>query len=256
VRLGGGNLKSLVVLLFLALFAQMTLRGVLAPLRELLAGTGVRFDQGQDLAWLIAVPLGIGKRAVQPWIAAALSLGLLAFVLKDRAFRADAERLAGGVVIGLVIVAGWYATGHLGLIPEDPETLQEAYLGTRTARPESFTYIGPAANAMELLQFWGDKSARMTFGVAVIAGTLLGAWAHAVHRRRFRWETFASPADARNHVLGGALMGFGGVTAAGCTIGQGVTGLSTLALGSFLVFAAIIAGAAFTMRLQYRSLPA
>lgn len=254
VRFGGGNLKSLVVVVFLALFALMTLRGILAPAREWLVGTGVRFDQGQDLAWLVAVPLGIGKRGVQPWIAGAISLGLLAFVLKDREFRRDGERMAAAVVIGLVIVGGWYVTGHLGWIAEHPETLEEAYLGTRTARPESFTFVGPMANALELLQAWSDRSARMTFGVAVVAGTLLGALAHAIGARRFRWEGFASPADLRNHIVGGALMGFGGVTAAGCTIGQGITGISTLALGSLLTFAAIVAGAVVTLRWQYRQL--
>jgi len=252
VRLGGGNLKSLVVLVFLALSAQMTLRGLFSPVREFLSAMTVQFDQGQDLSWLLAAPFGIGKRSVQPWIAAALALGLAAFVLKDRDFRADYERLLAGTIIGLVIVGGWYVTGHLGFVAEDPETLQEAWLGTRTARPESFTFIGPAANTLELLQFWADQSARMSFGVAVVLGTLAGAFAHAAATRRFRWESFASGADTRNHILGGILMGFGGVTAMGCTIGQGVTGISTLALGSILVFFSIIAGAALTMKLQYR----
>ncbi|HEX7812246.1 MAG TPA: YeeE/YedE family protein [Burkholderiales bacterium] len=252
VRLGGGNLKSLVVLLFLALSAQMTLRGVFAPAREWVSTIAAQFDQGQDLSWLLAVPLGIGKRSVQPWIATAVTLGLTAFVLKDRDFRADYERLFAGAVIGLVIVGGWYVTGHLGFVAEDPETLQEAWLGTRTARPESFTFIGPAANTLELLQFWADKSARMTFGVAVVLGTLAGSFAYAALKRRFRWEGFRSGADTRNHILGGILMGFGGVTAMGCTIGQGVTGVSTLALGSILTLFSIIAGAAVTMKLQYR----
>lgn len=252
IRLGGGNLKSLVVLLFLALSAQMTLRGLFSPARELLSTLAVQFDQGQDLSWLLAVPLGIGKRSVQPWIAAAVALGLAAFVLKDRDFRADYERLFAAAVIGLLIVGGWYVTGHLGFFAEDPETLQEAWLGTRTARPESFTFIGPAANTLELLQFWGDKSVRMTFGVAVVLGTLAGAFAYAAAKGRFRWESFASAADTRNHILGGILMGFGGVTAMGCTIGQGVTGLSTMALGSILAFFSMIAGATVTMKLQYR----
>ena len=252
VRLGGGNLKSLVVLLFLALSAQMTLRGLFAPAREFLSTLAVQFDQGQDLSWLLAAPLGIGKRSVQPWIAAAVALGLAFFVLKDRDFRADYERLFASIAIGLVIVGGWYVTGHLGFIAEDPETLQEAWLGTRTARPESFTYIGPAANTLELMQFWADKSARMTFGVAVVLGTLGGSFAYAAATRRFRWESFASGSDMRNHILGGILMGFGGVTAMGCTIGQGVTGLSTMALGSILAFFSMIAGAAVTMKLQYR----
>jgi uncharacterized membrane protein YedE/YeeE len=253
IRIGGGNLKSLVAVMFLALAAEMTSRGVLATLRtSVLGALAIQFDQGQDLSWLLAGSLGIGKRSVQPWIASALSLALLVFVLKNRDFRADRERLFAAVAIGLIIVGGWYVTGHLGFIAEDPDTLQEAYLGTRTARPESFTFIGPAANALELLQFWSDKSARMTFGVAVVLGTLLGSFVYALIKRRFHWESFASAADTRNHVIGGVLMGFGGVCAMGCTIGQGITGVSTLALGSILVFFSIIAGAALTMKIQYR----
>lgn len=256
VRLGGGNLKSLVVLLFLALAAAMTLRGLLAPVREWLSLPAIRFDQGQDLSWLLASSIGTGKRVVQPWIAAGVALAIAAFVLKDRAFRSDTERVVGAILLGLVVVGGWYVTGHLGFVAEDPETLQEAWLGTRTARPESFTFIGPAANTLELLQAWTDKSVRVNFGVAVVVGTLAGAFLTAVASRRFRWESFASAADTRNHVVGGLLMGFGGVTAMGCTIGQGVTGISTLALGSFVVFAAIVAGAAATMRWQYARMSA
>jgi hypothetical protein len=233
----------------------LTLRGLLSPVRtEVLGALAVQFDQGQDLSWLVAGSLGIGKRSVQPWMAAGIALALLAFVLKDRHFRADYERLFAGVVIGLTIVGGWYVTGHLGFIAEDPATLQEAYIGTRSARPESFTFIGPAANTLELLQFWTDKSTRVTFGVAVVLGTLVGSFAYAVVKRRFHWESFASVSDTRNHVIGGVLMGFGGVTAMGCTIGQGITGVSTLALGSILVFFSIIAGAALTMTIQLRRL--
>jgi len=111
--------------------------------------------------------------------------------------------------------------------------------------------VGPVAHTLEWLQFWTDKSSKLSFGVAVVAGTLLGSFAYAVLTRNFRWESFASAADTRNHIIGGILMGFGGVTAMGCTIGQGITGLSTLAAGSFLVFFSIIAGAAATMKVQY-----
>ncbi|MEO8165086.1 MAG: YeeE/YedE family protein [Betaproteobacteria bacterium] len=172
IRLGRGNLKSLVVVICLALAAEMTIGGLLAPLRTLLNAFAVKFDQGQDLSWILALLIGT-------------------------------------------------------------------------------TFIGPVAHASELLQYWSHPSVRMSFGVAVILGTLLGSFSSALVRRQFRWETFASAADTRNHVLGGVLMGFGGVTAMGCTIGQGITGVSTLALGSFLVLFSIIAGAALTMKLQY-----
>jgi hypothetical protein len=252
VRAGGGNLKSLVVLVFLAISADMTLRGLFAPARvEVFSAVAIHFDQGQDFPWVLATQFGVGRHGLQLWVTALIVGPLLFFVFRDRTFRATHEQVYGGLVIGLIIVAGWYVTGHIGFIAEDPETLQEAYLGSRTARPESLTYVGPVANTLEWLQFWTDKSSKLTFGVAVVAGTLLGSFAYAVLTRNFRWESFASAADTRNHIIGGILMGFGGVTAMGCTIGQGITGLSTLAAGSFLVFFSIIAGAAATMKVQY-----
>ncbi len=252
VRVGGGNLKSLVVLVFLAISADMTMRGLFAPARvDMLSALALHFDQGQDLPWVIATQIGVGRHGLQLWITALIVIPLLFFVFKDQAFRATREQLVGGLVLGLVVVAGWYVTGHIGFIAEDPDTLQEAYLGSRTARPESLTYVGPLANALQWLQVWTDKSSKLSFGVAVVAGTVLGSFAYAILTRNFRWESFASAGDTRNHIVGGILMGFGGVTAMGCTIGQGLTGLSTLAVGSFLVFFAIVAGAAATMKVQY-----
>ena len=119
--------------------------------------------------------------------------------------------------MGLVIVGGWYVTGHIGHVAEDPETLEEMFVATNTRRPESFSYVGPVAYSLELLLLWTDKSLKVTFGVAIVAGLLVGALAYALWARTFRWESFASAADLRNHVVGGVLMGFGGVTALGCT---------------------------------------
>ena len=91
----------------------------------------------------------------------------------------------------------------------------------------------------------------MTFGVAVVLGTLAGSFAYAWSSGASAGKVLLRPPIPRNHVIGGILMGFGGVTAMGCTIGQGITGISTLALGSILVFFSIIAGAALTMKIQY-----
>ena len=85
----------------------------------------------------------------------------------------------------------------------------------------------------------------------ILIGIVLGSLAYALASRTFRWEGFAGPEDTANHVIGGILMGFGGVTALGCTIGQGLSGISTLALGSVLAFFAIVAGSAATMKWQY-----
>lgn len=98
---------------------------------------------------------------------------------------------------------------------------------------------------------WSDKSLAVTFGIASVSGMILGAFVYSLVFKRFRWEGFASVDDTRNHLVGAVLMGVGGVTAMGCTIGQGVTGLSTLAVGSFFALAAMIVGCAATLKYQY-----
>jgi hypothetical protein len=112
--------------------------------------------------------------------------------------------------------------------------------------------VAPTAYSLELLMLWTDKTMRVTFGIATVIGVVLGSFAYAVSTRQFRWEGFASLEDLRTQLLGAVLMGFGGVTAIGCTIGQGLSGVSTLALGSFIALAGIIGGAVATMKWQQR----
>jgi uncharacterized membrane protein YedE/YeeE len=180
----------------------------------------------------------------------AVAGGLLAFVFKDRDFRASFDHILGGTVVGLVIVGGWYVTGHVGFA-ENPETLEDTFFGTNSRTIESLSFTAPVGYALELLMLWSDQSLRVTFGIAATIGIVAGSFAYAIASRTFRWEGLAGAEDTANHVIGGILMGFGGVTALGCTIGQGLTGFSTLALGSILAFLAIVAGSALTMKFQY-----
>ncbi len=247
VRLGGGNLKSAVVLLMLGLSAYATMKGILAvPRVQWLDAAGVTLEHRQDLP-------GFVGESWRSWIAAALSAALALWCLSDRDFRATRGYVAGGVVIGALVVAGWYVTGHVGFLEEDPDTLESLVIGTNSARPESFTFVAPVAYTLELLMLWTDASLHPTFAVALLFGTIAGAFAHARLAGEFRWEFFASAADFRNHAAGGLMMGFGGVTAIGCTVGQGISGVSTLALGSFLTVGAIVAGCALTVFALYAS---
>jgi len=90
----------------------------------------------------------------------------------------------------------------------------------------------------------------VTFGIAGVLGMFTGSMVYALSSRTFRWEGFGSVEDVANHLIGAVLMGFGGVTALGCTIGQGLTGVSTLAAGSILTLAAIIAGSVAAVHYQ------
>ena len=255
VRLGAGSLKSLVVFVFFGIAAYMTLKGLFAIWRitwidPVALDLNARGIARQDLPTIFSSLTGAALRPVQLAIAAVAAVALLAFVFKDREFRSSFDHVLGGAVVGLTIVAGWYVTGHLGY-GENPETLETAFFGTNSRTIESLSYTAPVGYTLELLMLWSDKSLTVTFGIAAVAGIILGSFAYAVASRTFRWEGFAGAEDTAMHVIGGLLMGFGGVTALGCTIGQGLTGLSTLALGSVLAFASIVAGSAATMKWQY-----
>jgi uncharacterized membrane protein YedE/YeeE len=244
IRIGAGNLKSLVVFMFLGIAAYMTLRGLFGAFRAgVLEPASVTFATGQDLPSLLGVHRGI--------LAAAIGGGLLATVYWSKEFRSNFDYSLGGVVTGLVVVGGWYVSGVIGHVAEHPETLQEAFLATNTGRMESFSFVSPMAYTLEYLMFWTDKSKIVTYGIASALGVIAGSAAYALATRTFRWEGFRDAEDTANHMVGGILMGFGGITALGCTIGQAITGISTLALGSFLTFAAIVAGSAVTMKYQY-----
>lgn len=253
IRIGGGNLKSLVVFLVLGLVALITLRGVLGIFRVgVLETVALQLPGGQDLPRLLTAA-GLDATLAFRLCVLGLGGGLLAFCLARREFR-TLDNLLGGFGIGLLVVAGWYVSGHFGYLPEHPDTLQAAFLATSSGRMESLTFVAPLAYALDLLMLWSDTSRTLSFGIATVLGVIAGSAAVALATGRFRWEGFAGLDDTVRHLLGAALMGFGGVVAMGCTIGQGITGISTLALGSFLTFAAIVTAAAVTLNIQYRLL--
>jgi uncharacterized membrane protein YedE/YeeE len=252
IRIGGGNLKSLIVYVFLGIAAYMTLRGLFGAFRVgVLEKAAVTLAQGQDLGALFAAATGTAKSTWTAILAALIGGGLIAFAYAKKEFRANFDYTLGGGVTGLVVIGGWIVSGVLGHVAEHPETLQEAFIATNTGRMESFSFVSPMAFTLEYLMLWTDTTKIITYGIASGLGVIAGSAAYALATRKFRWEGFRDAEDTANHIIGGTLMGFGGITALGCTIGQGITGISTLALGSFVTFGAIIAGSALTMKVQY-----
>lgn len=253
IRLGAGNLKAVVVLVFLGISAYMTLRGAFAlwrangldPVRVDLSTLGVATS---DLP-SIAAALGLGAMA-KPLLPVVIAGLIAAYVFASQDFRTTREMIIGGIVIGAVIVAGWYVSAHIGYLSEDPATLEEKFVATNSGRAESFSFVGPVAYLLELLLLWTDQTRIVTFGIAGVLGVVIGSACMALLTRSFRWEGFTSVNDLTHHIVGGVLMGFGGVTALGCTIGQGLTGLSTLALGSFVAFLAIVCGGIVGVKYQ------
>lgn len=254
VRIGSGNLKSFVVFIVLGLSAFMTLKGILAiPRSRLLDSQFVTLATHQDLPSILGRALnGIAGSTSQSLAHMQLAIGaaavvmLLSFVFGSRDFRARdvvLRNLTAGIVIGGVIVAAWYVSGGIGHIAEDPDTLQEAFAATNSGRMESFSFVAPFAYLLDLLMMWTDASKLVSFGIAATLGVVAGSCIMALANGAFRFEGFGSVEDVGNHLTGAVLMGFGGVTALGCTIGQGLSGISTLSLGSFLTVGAIAAGA-------------
>jgi uncharacterized membrane protein YedE/YeeE len=250
VRIGGGNLKSLVVLLVLGLSAYATMRGVLAVARvAALDAAALTLPAGQDLPSLLAQASGAPRRLLALWLGAGLGGALLAWVLAKPQGR-GADVLLGGLGTGAVIVGVWWVSGRLGFVPEHPATLEPAFLGTNSRRMESLSFVAPVAYTLDWLMLFSDTSRVLTLGIVAVFGVVLGSAVVALAGGSFRWEGFAGAEDTANHIVGALLMGAGGVTALGCTIGQGLSGVSTLALGSFLALAGILAGAVLGLRWQ------
>lgn len=271
IRVGGGNIKSIFVVLIIAVIAyymtnpfpgsdktlfSVLFNGWLRPLAINLGGQ-------QDLGTLLAgAQHAVMARLI---IGGILGLALLAYVFKSVDFRSNRDLIFGGLVVGLVVLAAWYVTSNISVqVDGSRHTLldyaqQWDFLANsdagkpvdiRPLSPQSFTFINPMG------QLWGYTASGfnkglLTFGVMALLGVVTGSLLWSLVSRSFRIEWFASFKDFVTHVIGAALMGFGGVLALGCTIGQGITGVSTLALGSFIAFFAIVAGSAITMKIQY-----
>ncbi|MCA0244220.1 MAG: YeeE/YedE family protein [Proteobacteria bacterium] len=250
VRIGGGNLKSLVVFMMLGLSAYMTLRGLTAVWRvATVDAAALTLAPGQDLPSLLAAATGASRQALALGVGGVLGLALVAFALARREGRSG-DVLLGGVGIGAVIAAVWWVSGRLGYLPEHPQTLEPTFLATNSRSMESLSFVSPVAYALDWLILYSDKSKTLTIGIVSVFGVIVGSGLVALLTRSFRWEGFGGVEDTANHLAGAALMGVGGVTAMGCTIGQGLSGVSTLAIGSFIALAAIIVGAVLGLRWQ------
>lgn len=250
VRLGGGSLKALVVLIVLGISGFATLKGITAVLRVRTVDTmTILLPRGQDLPTLLASWLDLSAPRVAWILGMVISAVLIAWVLRRPEGR-RVELWLGGAGIGAVIIAMWWVSGRAGHLAEHPETLQEAFLATNSHRMEALSFAAPVAFALDWLLFFSDVSKVLTIGIVSVFGVVLGSAVVAVTTHAFRWEGFANAEDLANHLVGATLMGVGGVTALGCTVGQGLSGVSTLSLGSLLALAFIVAGGVAALRYQ------
>ena len=250
VRIGGGNLKSLVVALVMGLAAIATLKGLPAVLRVASVDTVfVTLPAQQTLPALVEWFAGGSSGLLSLALGLLVGGGLIAWVV-SRGEGRRGETLLAGLGIGLVIVGAWWVSGRLGFVPEDPNTLEPVFVTTNSRRMEAFSFVAPVGYGLDWLMYFSDASNRLTLGIVAVAGMIGGSALQATVSGNFRWEGFHGVQDTTDHMLGGLLMGVGGVTSLGCTIGQGISGVSTLGLTSFVALAAILGGAVLALRLQ------
>ena len=251
VRVGGGSLKSLVVMIVLGVAGFATLKGITAVWRTATVDRVAveTASQASLPAWAAQVlPVSIQVAALA--ISLVIGLGLLAFALADREFSGHANNLLAGAGVGAAVLAMWWVTGHLGHVAEHPQTLEETFLATNSTRAEGLSFVSPIAYSLDWLMFFSDRSKLLSVGIVTVVGVILGSAGVALAQRSFRWEGFGDTRDLGHHLVGAVLMGVGGVTAMGCSIGQGITGISTLSATSFVALAAMLAGATAGIKYQ------
>jgi len=270
IRIGGGNLKSVMVLLVIALIAYFMINPFPGSDKTLYSTlfyawtnpAAVALSTNQDLgAMLFGDDVATGRMVA----GGVIGVLLLAWAFKSADFRGSFDNILGGLVVGLAVLAAWYVTSNV-MVNADGEMMSlqsyvqdwELYAPADAVRPaatgplaaQSFTFINPMGQTLGYVASSFDRTL-LTFGIMALAGVVAGSLLWSLVSRSFRIEWFASSSDFVNHLIGAILMGFGGVLAMGCTIGQGITGFSTLALGSILTFVAIVLGSAATMKVQY-----
>ncbi len=256
IRIGGGNLKSVVALIAAAVCAYLMMwtplfeRAFVPWIRPTTIDLSQYGMATQEMGSIVAGMLGMQATPAFKLAVAGVALAvMLAYVFRSADFRESRDNILGGLVVGLAVAAGWYVTGGA------PGQAWKEFAEMATAvpsrvQPQSYTFISPMGDTVHYL-LDADNLLLINFGMAGFAGVVIGALLYTLVTGNFRYERFANAKDFGAHALGGALMGIGGVLAMGCTVGQGITGVSTLAMGSLLAFFSMVIGAAGTMKYQY-----
>ena len=240
VLLGRGNLRSFVVVIVLGISAQMTLKGLIAPARIAVVQWSQITPGATSLPALLST-FGLNETFARMLGASVTSGALIVFAFAHAAFRRAWGQIAAGLAVGLLVAAGWFATGYLGADDFNPVPVT------------SLTFIAPIADTLHYMML--STGLTLNFGIATVAGVFAGSLLTALATRRFHWEGYHSPRHMLRSAGGAALMGAGGAMAYGCSVGQGLTGLSTLSLASFVAVAGILLGTAAGLRGRLRVRP-
>lgn len=223
-RLGGGDLKSLIGFFSMGVFAYSTMRGVLSYARKAIFDSRSEIDYQSSIAVWLADSLG-GNFIVWGCL---IGLVLVLYSLTSRPFRQRPRAVAAGSLVGLAIVGGWLSTSLLSS-DFDPYPL------------ESHTFSAPLGET--ILYVMASTGTGLRFGIGAVIGVVIGANIGSRRLDQFRWEACEDVREFRRQLLGGLLMGFGGVLAFGCTVGQGLSAASVLAFSAPIALLGVFIGA-------------
>lgn len=241
-RAGGGDLRSLIVLIVMGITAYMTIRGLFGLIRQNYISNPLSVDlsaagfENQRIDTLLAGLTGMEATTANLVAVIVIAGGILAWCFLDKGFRSSLVHVSAGLVVGLCVLAGWALTGLAFDEFADSPTV------------ESLSYVRPTGDTLDYLMNFTAYGAP-GFTIVTLLGALLGAFLSAITSKSFAFATFTDTADTLRNLMGAMLMGIGGVTALGCTIGQSVTGFSTLALGSLITFVFIVIGGFIAMKI-------
>lgn len=228
-RLGGGDLRSFVIVLVMGLSGYVAMSGPLAHLR-VWAFPVDPTTTTQGYAYLAAPILGLAPST----IGITAGLCILGVSLANRRFLASPDQIFWGTVVGLAVLSGWLGTWWVAINGFDGETFR------------THSFIAPVGDTLFYLMTASGNT--LSFSVGSVAGVLTGAWIGSLIKGHFRWEACEDPRELRRQVTGAAIMGVGAIIAGGCSIGQGVSAFSSLSFSAPIVFLSIFAGAALGLR--------
>jgi uncharacterized membrane protein YedE/YeeE len=273
IRIGGGNIKSIFVFAVIMVIAYY----MVDPFKELpatwyqtyfswLSVASMSLSTPQDLGSITGSWFNVEASTMRLIIGSLIAIIALRYIFRSEDFRKSSDNILAGVVIGIIVMLAWYFTSNAAVATDDGSLSMTQFYGewdmmmdsdegkpkngSTNLQAQSFTFISPIG---QMFGYIGSSfsNAFLSFGVVSVLGVIFGSLLWSLITRSFRIEWFNSFKDFYMHMIGAVLMGFGGVLGLGCTVGQGISGVSTLALGSFLVFISIVFGSAITMKIQY-----
>ena len=253
IRFGAGNFKSLIVIIVAGLMAYLMTRtdfyGIafhswMSPISPDLAMIGINDQSIPSILFL-----DNKSHLLSFFVSLSISILLFIFIFRKGEFTQNNDNILSGLTVGFVVVLAWFITGG-SLGKEWIEANDFLDTPMPSVGVQSVSFIYPMGETLIFVKNSADMY-YLTFGVTILISTILGSFIYSIFSRSFRFEWFISTNDFLRHIIGAVLIGIGGVLSLGCTIGQGVSGVSTLALGSFITLGSIILGAALTMKIEY-----